>query len=295
MPRIAIQFFGHLRTFEKCLPALKKHLLDRYDCDIFMHTWDMWNHNTMTWHTNFKNASKKVDKLEIMKKLNINPDQIQIEHQETYSTGKFIARDREWSLQGTYSMYHSVRAVNKLREDYQKKHKIKYDLVVCIRPDILLMEDLKLDAYINDKYNQDENNIYLSGRVPNRNIYDFNCMEVIDLLFFAKPKAMTKFGSDLTEPAKDGDVFYYAPDGLIVDNAVRAGLKPVFVGSYQYGKMFKIKRYPQIQFNRSNIISFHLRKHGIYLHLLRMLPPIININLNVFNLFALCFSIGKFD
>ena len=37
--KIAVQLFGHFRTFEKCAQALKENLLDRYDCDVFIHTW----------------------------------------------------------------------------------------------------------------------------------------------------------------------------------------------------------------------------------------------------------------
>jgi hypothetical protein len=36
--KIAVQLFGHLRTYKKCFPALKKHLLSKYDCDIFIHS-----------------------------------------------------------------------------------------------------------------------------------------------------------------------------------------------------------------------------------------------------------------
>lgn len=295
MPRIAVQFFGHLRTFNKCLPYLRKHLLNNYDCDIFMHTWDKYNHNTQTWHTNFKNVNKNVDKDEIIKQLKIKPEQIKTETQGIYSTDKYIARGREWGLQGLISMYRSMKAVNDLRENYQKKHNIKYDFVVCIRPDILLKEDLNLEEFINDEQNVNGNNFYIPGRVPNRNIYGFNCMEVVDLLFFAKPEAMTKFCSGLTPPIKKGDKVDYAPDGFLVDNINRAKLNPVFVASYQYDKSFKIKRYPQIILNRSNIISFHLRKYGIYLHILRVLPPIMNFDFNIFNWFHLVFSVGKFD
>ena len=140
MSKIAVQFFGHLRTFEKCLPYLKKHLLNNYDCDIFMHTWDTYNHNSKTWHTNFKNSNKKVNQEEIIKKLNIKPEQIKIEHQDLYTKDEIIVRGYKFAVQGLMSVYHSIKTVNKLREDYQKKHKIKYDMVVCIRPDVLLLD-----------------------------------------------------------------------------------------------------------------------------------------------------------
>ena len=293
--KIAVQLFGHMRTFKKCYRALQKHLLSKYDCDVFIHTWDVYNHNTKTWHTNFKNVNKKVDQNKIMKIYGIGPEQIKIEHQRTYSKDKFISRGREWALQGLMSMYRSVKAGNALREKYQKKHKVKYDLVVCIRPDILLFEDLNLDKYIDDKLNTDGKNVYFTGHSVDRDMYGMNYFETVDLLFFGKPDAMTKFCSDLKPTAQNGDVIDYFPDGFLIDNIVRAGLNPVFVGSYQYGKMFKIKRYPQIKLNRSNIFTLHIRKHGFYLHLLRVLPPIVKFNTNLFGWFDLVVSVGKYD
>ncbi len=295
MPRIAVQFFGHLRTFEKCLPSIKRHLLNRYECDIFMHTWDTYNHNSKTWHNNFKNVNKKVNQEQIIQKLGILPEQIKIEHQKLYTDDKIIVHGYEFALQGLMSVYHSIKTVNKLREDYQKKHKIKYDMVVCIRPDVVLLEDLKIEKYINDKFNQDGTNIYLAGHTPDRDMYGLNYVETVDLLFFGGAKAISKLCDKLKVPAKKGDNIDYHAEGFLIDNILSHNLRPVYLGSYQYIKSFKIKRFAQIKLNRSNIISFHLRKKGIFIHLLRILPPITNIDINLFNWFSFVFSIGKFD
>lgn len=49
---IAIQLFGHLRTYEKLAPYFIKNVvnenaLDGYKIDIFIHTWDELDHNTI--------------------------------------------------------------------------------------------------------------------------------------------------------------------------------------------------------------------------------------------------------
>ena len=60
--KIAVCFFGHLRTFEKCAPKLRENMLNKYNCDIFMHTWDKLNHNTLTWHANeFQKYDTNID------------------------------------------------------------------------------------------------------------------------------------------------------------------------------------------------------------------------------------------
>ena len=50
--KIAVCFFGHLRTFKECAKHIKHNLLDKYDCDLFMHTWSTYNHHTKTHHEN---------------------------------------------------------------------------------------------------------------------------------------------------------------------------------------------------------------------------------------------------
>ena len=46
--------FGHLRTFERCAPTLKENLLDRYpDHEVFLHTWDRLESETVTHHERF--------------------------------------------------------------------------------------------------------------------------------------------------------------------------------------------------------------------------------------------------
>ena len=50
--KIAVCFFGHLRTFKRCAPYIKFNLFKHYDCDLFMHTWSDYNHQTKTWHEN---------------------------------------------------------------------------------------------------------------------------------------------------------------------------------------------------------------------------------------------------
>lgn len=284
MPRIAVQFFGHLRTFKKCLPALKKYLLNYYDCDIFMHTWDVYNHNTKTWHNNFRGATKAVDKDKIKKLLKITDEQIIVEHQEIVDTGKFFANDVEFSLQGLKSVQYSIKSVNKLREDYQKKHKVKYDCVVCIRPDILLMQKLNLDRYINAK--DYKNNIYYGGAVPH-DIKSLNGIGGCDLLFFGCPENMSKLLKNLKPLVKNGSKIDHLIEGLLIDNIDNCKLTGVFIGSYSCNKQFEILRPKKIKF--SSILSLPIDKHGICLKILHILPHICTVKIRIFSYdFGIC-------
>lgn len=47
--RVALQLFGHIRTYETCYPFLKKNLLDLCHVDIFFHTWNESERKTKSW------------------------------------------------------------------------------------------------------------------------------------------------------------------------------------------------------------------------------------------------------
>ena len=227
MTRIAIQFFGHLRTFKRCFPALKRHLLNCYDCDIFMHTWDVYNHNTQTWHKHTRGVNKTVNKDKIIKYLGIKDEQIIVEHQEFVDGGKFKARGGEFSLQGLKSVYRSIASVNALRENYQKKYGVKYDCVVCIRPDIKLLKKLDLNKYISlPDYN---NSIYFGGSTS-CDVKQLDDIGACDLLFFGDEKSMSKLCGNLKPLVKDGDTINHFIEGLLIDNITLNKLQGVFAG-----------------------------------------------------------------
>ena len=60
MKKIAIQLFGHLRTYRKTFGSFKRFLVDANvndgdQVDIFMHCWDQIEAVDLTWHN--ENAS----------------------------------------------------------------------------------------------------------------------------------------------------------------------------------------------------------------------------------------------
>ena len=48
-PRIALCLSGHVRTFERTFPGLKRHLLEPHDPDVFIHTWSVVGHQNTSW------------------------------------------------------------------------------------------------------------------------------------------------------------------------------------------------------------------------------------------------------
>ena len=53
--RLAIQFFGHTRTYKKTYESFFKYIVkpnqqDGWEVDIFIHTWDMSSSSSGSWH-----------------------------------------------------------------------------------------------------------------------------------------------------------------------------------------------------------------------------------------------------
>lgn len=136
--KIAVLFYGHLRTFEKCAKSVRKNLLDLYDCDVFMHTWSTFDHDTKTWHK-FKNSNAKrliVPKIEKIKKI-YTPKNLKIEEQNYEDIGLITFNDVPISLFGlqkkAHSMVEAIRMVD-----------AKYDFILICRPDIILYRPFDL-------------------------------------------------------------------------------------------------------------------------------------------------------
>jgi len=49
-----------------------------------------------------------------------------------------------------YKMWYNLYQVNQLRLNYEEQNSIKYDLIVRVRPDIGLLNELNLESYVND-------------------------------------------------------------------------------------------------------------------------------------------------
>ena len=127
--KIAVQVFGHMRTFEKCAPSLKKYFLRYYDCDVFIHTWSTLDHDTQTWHKR-KTSGQSIDQPQFEKKIQTiySPKKIKIEHQVPEDLGTYEASStRTLSIYGIKSMFYSMEQANKLRESYECQSKTEYD------------------------------------------------------------------------------------------------------------------------------------------------------------------------
>jgi len=135
--RIAVQLYGHLRTFEACAPYLRVNVLGHYDCDVFIHTWDRMECTTKNWHPRSLCNPVEVDKVVLEKVHSLYaPKSIKIESQGFFG-------EESWVKYMLYSQYQA----NLSREQYQEEQKLTYDYVLVTRPDIQPHVRLDFETY----------------------------------------------------------------------------------------------------------------------------------------------------
>ena len=196
--RIAVQFFGHLRTFEKCAQSVRKHLLDKYDCDVFMHTWDKTEHTTRTWHEN-KSKIREVD------------EEMQAKIQHLYQLKALLVEKQEpaedisiemehdngqtkISTAGLRYMLTSLKKTDELRCRYAEENNVKYDYVITLRPDIFLKKTFDFGLLKRESQVLPDLPWRFYAVNPDASVKNFAFASDLasDIITIAKPGIMTK-------------------------------------------------------------------------------------------------------
>lgn len=298
--KIAVQFFGHLRTYEKCANSIKKHLLALYDCDVFMHTWSETDHHTQTWHKQ-DNVSSKVDgkAIEKLKFLYDLKDIVVEEQTETkndtlipcqHNHGKSLI-----SKSGIGFMLYSKQKVNELRKKYQKRHNVKYDYVLMVRPDIKLNRDFILNA-VDSEINTQQPRIARYCACSVHNSLDFPIIgdTASDIIYFARPEIIDKTIDilnkiDLEKHKND----MWNPESLFNQELESHGISSLFI-NYQGKTDWEIVRKSNKRNLRKSYIDLKIRKNLFYLHLLKILPiSLFSLKLSISGVFLIDFCLGK--
>lgn len=197
--KIAIQLFGHLRTYKECYLALKEYLLNNYDCDVFLHTWDTIDHSTKTWHNRFMpNAKDNTQDIVNELKSIYNLKDIKIEHQDIKDLGVINAINKDISIFGMQCMFHSMKEVNSLREKYQQENNVQYDFVITLRPDLKLTEQFNIEYYLQRMSNEDIDKSFFTYFFPMVGLWnDYKKIGASDIFFFAKPDVISNIFANI--------------------------------------------------------------------------------------------------
>ena len=148
--KIAILISGLTRDYEKTYSNLKEQLLDKYECDIFISTWDIIGCYNL--HRN-KNYTNNVNWCNIKNKLNIsnfiekyNPKKINIENYDNWEIkitpeiNNFLNYYNFTSftknLNSLFAQWYKIKDVFTIFENYCNENNKNYDIIIKLRFDV---------------------------------------------------------------------------------------------------------------------------------------------------------------
>lgn len=236
--KISVLLYGHLRDFENCADSLRENLLSRYDCDVFMHTWDERDHKSLTWHGDNRFTISTVDDKVVDSVRSLyNPKGIIVEHQEKYAQEKIIQspfnEDFKMSSAVPYYMFYTMNKANQLRLDYEKKNGVEYDFVLVTRPDIRLKTPFEFEKYLNQinilGLELNTCRFFCAFESQWHNEWAQTILNTPnDMLFFATPKVVNKYiyvNTQLTE--EEIKKYMINAVSIYTANEIRHGINPI--------------------------------------------------------------------
>jgi hypothetical protein len=198
--KVAFQIFGHLRTFVRCAESLRLHLLDRYpDRDLFLHTWDRLDSETVSHHAPVCEPKPVDDAVLAQVRAAYAPTRMLVETQHPREMGILgFDNGKRIAISGIAYMFASMQRANQLREAYSAETGARYDVVVAVRPDLALYRALELERFLDycrppilAHDETDRIRFAAFGPVP-LILNDFRGLPATDLLFFGRPDVMTR-------------------------------------------------------------------------------------------------------
>lgn len=193
--KLAIQLFGHLRSYEQVVPYLKAHIVENFDCDIFIHTWSEEEHSDPSWHKSPND--EKVKKLTNENKLRAlyEPESLEIEDNTIITYPGYFNANNNIALRGMKAMSHSQSRVNRLRKEYAQNNNVEYDLVIVLRPDVMPLANLDLSQYLDEfSYCANSTIHFSSGAHQHSQSHKKVATPLAsDLFYIARPDTLDRF------------------------------------------------------------------------------------------------------
>lgn len=155
--KVALCLSGQIRNWKNSFYSLEKEIIEKYKCDVFIHTWDTIGNTVPHDYRpdfNFEHSIEKIDKEVITK---YKPKKIQIDNTDyDFFKNKIPNKNRFYNtLMMWYGIYHS----NKLKNEYEKERGIFYDVTIRTRFDTYFEHFEISDFKPNTIYLPPNNNI----------------------------------------------------------------------------------------------------------------------------------------
>lgn len=243
--KVAIEFYGHLRTFKKTVIDIQKYLIHQFKIqpDIFIHTWDHTDHSDVAWHNESgQKRGTSVTQADIdFLRNNYNPKAILVEPQIIPTDDKqymMLMTENLTPFSVINNIFYTKWKSNELRKEYQEENNISYDFVVQARLDLYFRVPLQIERYFNYRTLIKKNpiEINLSNKLfyaSDRWIESCHNDDIIyaggsDILYFGTPHVIDQAVSVYKNISQyELDKIYYSNEYLMLYNAMQYGLEPV--------------------------------------------------------------------
>lgn len=146
--KIALCLSGLPRQVEETYPYLKKAILDRYDVDVFAHSWleDPWR--------NGSHEKYVAPKSEYEVRMNEVTKILRLYKPKAFTVGQYHIRQESYQSNPDYilytrycSMFESVFLANELKKRYEEQNHFKYDCVIRCRYDYGLITEFDFSSF----------------------------------------------------------------------------------------------------------------------------------------------------
>ena len=119
------------KCFEMSSHLYKKHIIDKNDVDVFVHSWSV-------------DLEKEI--IDAYK-----PKKCIVEQQKIFDIPKHVTGNNEVRKQSHYSLWYSRKKSIQLKNEYERENNFKYDCVMLARFDLAWQSDLIFKEY-DQKY-----------------------------------------------------------------------------------------------------------------------------------------------
>ncbi len=131
--RVALLISGELRCFEHTWESMKKYIVDPFNADVFIHTWEKGIGN----ESRFSSCPAFVKHTpESFIKNVVQPTEFVIEDFYDKKTWNFVGK---YFKKRESPMFYSIYAANEIKKSHENKKRFKYDVCFRTRPDNLFM------------------------------------------------------------------------------------------------------------------------------------------------------------
>lgn len=206
MVKLALCFSGDTRTYDKCFDSIKNNLLDKFDCDVFISSYEvtddiknnvlkLYNPKKYIFHSRdaiYNTVSKHINNLKLIKQLNIDVNNLSFKNVENinkiedcffnydkYEPTFFYCKLSIDALCQFFGMYD----VSLLCNEYITVNNITYDYILRIRLDDIIYNNFTI-------YDLKENEMLI-----NTFHYYSDSIKFNDHFFMAKPATYFKIAS----------------------------------------------------------------------------------------------------